>query len=320
MFRARTLLIGASLLLPLFAGAVGLPCDDDNHPQICAFLNRYISELHQWHNPDITLYRKLRDDKFIILNGTLDGVRRCNDSTEFSIKRYDNKSYEVMWNNGHDTLLHVAFPIQYELILGMPQNEIEQHMQEYVTSAPQRVKQSVAGVRVDCIAPNIFRSTPKQHYQIPAINNCRYFYKNDADELCLITDAAQMEYTIANIFQDGLDKKYLMQVEQSVYGFKHIDYTISLQQWLNYCESERLTCYVAIEEVMEEAVMVLVVAENVDLAYNHLLSVLIPRNSLEKTTGTMLVKLNAFIPTHNITDLYEQYTTKPKNQREWIKD
>ena len=79
-------------------------------------------------------------------------------------------------------------------------------------------------------------------------------------------------------------------------------------------------CYVAIEGTSDEAIQVLIVAENIDLAYNHLLSILIPRKALGDVSGTLLVKLNAFIPTHNITNLYEQYTTKPKKQREWIKD
>jgi hypothetical protein len=262
----------------------------------------------------------MRDDKFVLLDGALENLSQVNDSTSFSLVRYDNKAYEASWANGKNLLLRVAFPIQYELILGMPQIEIEQHLQEYIMSAPQRNMQKNGDIQLDSIAPNVYRTAPKQHYQIQSLNNCQYFYKNTKDELQLIGDAAQTEFMIANLFQDGLNKNYLLQVSQSVYGFKHLDYTISLQQWLNYCIAEHLRCYVAIEGTSDEAIQVLIVAENIDLAYNHLLSVLIPRKALGEVSGTLLVKLNAFIPTHNITNLYEQYTTKPKKQREWIKD
>ena len=320
MSRTRVYIIGVCLLFPFYAGAVDLPCDSTGHPQICAFLNRYISELRQWNEPHISVFQKMRDDKFVILDGALDAISLCNDSTAFSLKRYDNKAYEAAWVNGRDTLLHVAFPIQYELILGMPQIEIERHLLEYIVSASPRKETDLSDMPLDSIAPGIYRSAPKQHYQIPSLNNCQYFYRDSHGDLQYVTDTAQTAYTIANLFQNGLGRNCLMQVHQSIYGFKHLDYTVSLQQWLNYCAEEQLTCYVAVEDTKENAVQVLIVAENTDLAYNHLLSVLVPRSILSGEPSIVLVKLNAFIPTHNITDLYQQYTTKPKRQREWIKD
>lgn len=314
MAHARVYIIGVCLLFSSFARAIDLPCDNTDHPQICAFLNRYISELEQWNEPNISLLQKMRDDKFILLEGALENLSQVNDSTSFSLVRYDNKAYEASWTNGNNLLLRVAFPIQYELILGMPQIEIEQHLQEYMMSAPQRNVPKDGDIQLDSIAPNVYRSVPKQHYHIQSLNNSQYFQRTEDGKLELIRDSAKIEYTIANLFQNGLEKNYLLQVSQSVYGFKHLDYTISLQQWLNYCIAEHLTCYVAIEGTSDEAIQVLIVAENIDLAYNHLLSVLIPRKALGDVSGTLLVKLNAFIPTHNITDLYEQYTTKPKNK------
>lgn len=321
MPRARVyIIIGVCLLFPIYAGAIDLPCDNTTHPQVCAFLNRYISELLRWNEPNVSVYQKMRDDKFVILNGSLESIKQCTDTTAFSLKRYNNKAYEIVWNNGDDTLMHVAFPIQYELILGMPQIEIEQHLQEYIIAAPNRQEQLTADFQLDSVAPGIYRSAPRQHYQIPALNNSRYFVTSQSGGTQLICDTAYLDYTIANLFQDGLNSTCLMQVSQSIYGFKHLDYTISLQQWLNYCAAERMISYVAIESVTEETVQVLVVAENTDLAYNHLLSVLVPRNILEGQTGTLLVRLNAFIPTHNITDLYEQYSSKPKKQRVWTNE
>ena len=319
MMRTR-IIIGVYLLFSSFARAIDLPCDNESHPQICAFLNRYITELDKWNEPNISLSQKMRDDKFVLLDGALENLIQVNDSTSFSLVRYDNKAYEASWANGQDLLLRVAFPIQYELILGMPQIEIEQHLQEYIVSASPRKETDLSAMPLDSIAPSIYRSAPKQHYQIPALNNCQYFFRDGHGNLQYVTDTTQTVYTIANLFQNGLGRNYLMQVSQSIYGFRHLDYTISLQRWLDYCVSERMTSYVAIEGVSEEAVQVLVVAENTDLAYNHLLSILVPRKILEGQTGTLLVKLNAFIPTHNITDLYEQYSSKPKKQREWINE
>lgn len=320
MSNACVYIIGVCLLFSCYAGAIDLPCDTEDHPQVCAFLNRYISELEQWNESNVSLFQKMRDDKFVLLDGSLENLSEVNDSTSFSLVRYDNKAYEASWSNGRNLLLRVAFPIQYELILGMPQIEIEQHLQDYILSAPKRDCKKYSDIKVDSIAPNIYRSAPRQHYQILSLNNCQYFYKNTKCELQLIGDTSQAEYMIANLFQDGLEREYLMQVSQSIYGFKHLDYTIGLQQWLNYCDSEHLTCYVGIEGETDEALQVLIVAENTDLAYNHMLSVFVPKTALRGVSGILPVKLNAFIPTHNISNLYEQYSTKPKKQRKWIKE
>lgn len=319
MSQMRINIIWLCMLFPIYVGAIALPCDSINHPQVCAFLNRYISELRQWREPNVSVYQKMRDDKFIILGGSLDAIDRSTDTTAYSLKRYENKVYEAVWHNGNDTLLHVVFPIQYELILGMPQVEIEQYLLDYITASPQRAEVRITDTSVESIEQDIYRSTPKCHYQIPALNNCQYFHKDNGGVLSYICDTMQLAYTIANLFQNGLGKKYLMQVAQSVYGFKRLDYTISLQQWLNYCAAEGLTSYVAIENESDKYVQVLIVAENTDLAYNHLLSIMVPQDILGGQTGTILVKLNAFIPTHNIADLYEQYINKPKKQREWLK-
>jgi hypothetical protein len=34
-------------------------------------------------------------------------------------------------------------------------------------------------------------------------------------------------------------------------------------------------------------------------------------------TAIFNASVNAFIPTHNVTNLYEEYKDKPKKEREW---
>lgn len=303
-------------LVPVLLEAFNVPCYDSN-PQVCAFLNRYISELLEWKEQGVSVYRKMQDDKFVVVNGMLENVEAFNDSTSFILNRYDNKAYEAIWLNRSDTLLHVAFPIQYELILGMPQIEIEQHLQEYISQAPLRKEISLNEIPFDSIAPNVYRSTPKQHYKLPNLNNCMYITLDSAGVKQFVCDTTMLDYTISNLFQCGLGKEYNLQMSQSLYGFKQNEFSVTLQQWLNYCAAENLTIYVAIEENNAQWVKVLVVAENKDLAYNHLLSVAVAKELLGGTDGNLAVKINAFIPTHNITNLYEQFIKKEKKDRQW---
>ena len=54
---------------------------------------------------------------------------------------------------------------------------------------------------------------------------------------------------------------------------------------------------------------VLIVAESVQLGYNHILSAIVPvKKGGIADKEVIAVKLNAFIPTHNVATLYQEYT------------
>ncbi|MBR1480507.1 MAG: hypothetical protein IJ609_01050 [Paludibacteraceae bacterium] len=305
------------VLLPLCAGAKELPCYDGVNPLICQFLNRYINELLAWNRTDASLEQKMRDDKFIVLEGILDIVATFDEQTTFSLVRYDDKAYEAAWDRNGRCLLRVAFPIQYELLLGMSQQEVEQHLQEYIVSASPRIDMEPMNMSVDSVAPGVWKTHYSDYYQVESLNTDCYFVHDTWGGLRYLDDPAHLDYAVSNLFQQGLGRDLVMQVSQSVYGFKHLHYTVGLQQWLDYCQQEGLTSFVAVEEESDTHLKVLVIARCNDLGYNHILSVLVPRDFLTNPRAILNAKVNAFIPTHNVANLYEQYTNKPKKQRQW---
>lgn len=290
--------------------AKSIPCNVDTEPVVCAFLNRYLSELQNWHSKEVSLEQKMYDDKFVILDGNLDNISLFTDSTSFSLIRYADKAYEAQWNNGDVVLLRVGFPIQYDLLLGKNQQEIELCFYDDIHKTVARGDYSVdQSVKVDTVAPNLFRSVPIRHYQIPELTNCVYYTVDSLGFLQYVDDSCHIDYTLSNLFHNGLGRQSVMQISQKLYGFKEKQFSLSLNQWIAYCQENGIESYVAIEEQAENGVKVLVVAENVLLGYNHILSVFVPLES-----GTipekciMLAKLNAFVPTHNIKSLYQEFT------------
>ena len=299
------------------AGSYDLHCPDDINPIICNFLNRYINGLVEMDETDVSCMQKMRDDKFMILEGDLYNIRYITDSTDFSIVRYGYKAYEVTWQNDDKVLLKVAFPIQYELLLGLSQKEIELQMQNLISNTGDYHYERPAEMYLDSIAPLIYRTTPAQSYQVESLNDCQYFTKDENGNLSYVDDSSHIEYTIANLFQNGLSRDYDIDVCQNIYGFQKLNYKITLYQWLNYCLQSSLTTYVAIEEMTTDSIKVLVVAESKDLCYNHIFSVQLPSDFQKKQNPCFYAKLSAFIPTHNVADLYEQFVSKPKKQIQW---
>ena len=56
-----------------------------------------------------------------------------------------------------------------------------------------------------------------------------------------------------------------MYVEQAVYGMKTINYSLTLQQWLNYCAQLKMKIFFAVEEVREDGLLAVVLAQSKEL-------------------------------------------------------
>lgn len=288
-----------------------IPCDTLANPEVCAFLNRYLIEITQWNNKEVSVRQKMRDDKFLILEGNIHNLS-FDSTTAVSIKRFEHKAYEVVWTEDDSVLLRVAFPIQYELILGQSQIELEPQLQQLIMNAKPFSRFVLPDLAKVVNEKGIYCSPPSTFYEVPALTNRTYYVQHN-DSIRPLMDSAFVEYSLSNLFSipiDGIDMQ--VQVRQSIYGFKQLNYTISLRQWINYCYAEELTPYVAIEEESEVAWKMLIIAENKDLAYNHILSVLVPKNLFSSKDVTLYAKVHAFVPTHNIKDLYEQYRQQTK--------
>ena len=76
----------------------------------------------------------------------------------------------------------------------------------------------------------------------------------------------------------------------------------------------KLDVYFAVEEEHEDGLRALLIAHSRDLGFNHMMSLLIPDNFVQKRNAILKATLNAYIPTQNVKDLYQQYVAKPKKK------
>lgn len=317
--RLRVCLILVTLWLSISVKAIELPCYDETYPEVCTFLNRYINELLQWEESGVSLQQKMKDDKFVVLAGDIYNLDKIDSTCESSILRYDNKAYEVVWKRGNSIILRVAFPIQYELLLGQSKKDIETSLDSLIMSADVYDDTTLENIHtLDSVAPDIYRVNGVEHYaSMEILASSSYVRKDSLGGVAYLADATYMDYTISNLLQHKLGKDYAVQVSQNLYGFQKKHYTISLHKWIDYCHAANLNSYVAIEEETEDMLKVFVIAENNTLNYNHVLLVYVPKDFMVNPTAIFNASVNAFIPTHNVTNLYEEYKDKPKKEREW---
>ena len=278
------------------------------------FLERYLYDISR-RPRGYELTQRMADDKVSVIEGSLDNISKLSPEMPFSLTRHEDAGYDVCWTDTlGNTLLGLQFPIQFELLLGQTKAEIEKTMRQQLASCSDVASPQPLTSELETLSDGYFRTIPVSHYYVESLNTATYYQKEKDGTMQPIYDKKQKWYSATNLFHGLISETsdYRFYIEQNLYGFNKQSYTISLNQWLNYCVVNKLTLYFAIEEEREDGLKALLIAQSHDLGFNHMLSIIIPDNFVEKRNVTLKATMNAYIPTDNVKDLYQQYKEKPK--------
>ena len=284
-------------------------------PYVCDFLERYLYKISK-SSRGYDFYQRMADDKVVVRDGSLNNIRKLSPLTPFSLTRFEDKGYDVCWKDTlGNVLLEMQFPLQYELILGLTKAEIEKTLRSDLENCPSTFLVALPDSNLIETENGIYKSANASEYYVKDLNTASYYWcKNN--EIIPVYSAKQKWESAANLFLGLVDgaEDYRLHIEQALYGFKKSSFNIKLSQWLNYCQSNRFIIYFGIEEERKDGLKALLVAQNRDLGYNHLLSIIIPDNFVDKRNSVLKATLNAHIPTSNVKDLYQQDVIKGKKK------
>ena len=280
------------------------------------FLERYLYETDSLQQKGVDVTQKLHDDKVMFMAGSASVARNITPSTLFSMKNVESKYYQVAWTDTKGkALLTMAFPMQYELLWGKPKVQLEQTLKDEIAGAKEFVvvkpKQDDMEVQTD----SCLMSKPVENYYVKSLNTATYFRKQ-GNQLQPVFDSSDKWHSATNLFLGCIAQAdlYNIYVEQNVYGFKKIPYTMKLSQWLAYCQAMKLKMFFTVEEEREDGLKALLIAQSDDLKFNHMLSVVIPDDFVTNPKAMLKATLNAYIPTQNVKNLYLQYVKKNKKR------
>lgn len=281
------------------------------------FLERYLYEIDSLQRRGEPVNQRLRDDKVFFLTGSASSARKVSKEMPFSVRKTEDMYYETVWTDTlGNVVLDLAFPMQYELLLGKPKAEIELDFKTLLAEDFHYEVQHLSGEEIKLQNDSVLMSNPVSNYYVESLNTATYYSMSSAGDTIPIFSDSDKWHSAANLFQGFIDNvsDYCLYIEQNTYGFNKLRYRIPLQNWLGYCQSMQLKTYFAVEEEREDGLKGLLIAQSQDLGFNHMMSVIIPDDFVTNKKATIKVILNAYIPTQNVKNLYQQYVDKPKKK------
>ena len=269
------------------------------------FVDRYFVDLLL--QKDVTIERKMMDDKVYFRQGALHDLRQITDTVPFTLDLHD-RYYEVKWLRQGQPFVCLVFPAEYSLLLGMNQEQAQQSLRDYILAAKATQATPSPSGPWRLLQGNIFR-LQTDTLLLASLTNATYYYNKKRP----VFDADHPALSAANLFAGLLpEHDFTLQVEQSVYGLRTMQYELSLSQWLSYCREWGLKLFFAVERQDAEGILALIVAHSRELGFNHLLSVSIPTDFTTSSHTVLKTRLTPYIPMHNVKDLFKQESSKRK--------
>lgn len=285
-------------------------------PVVYDFLERYLYKIsHAVRGFDLN--QSMSDDKVVVKSGSIDNIPKLSPMSLFSLTRYDDKGFDACWQDSTgQVLLDIQFPIQFELFLGQPKSEIEKGMQDLLKSYPDTMPRIKIEQDLQNTSDGFLCSASSSYYYIKELNTSTYYEGRHFGKPKAIFSAQQNIYSAANLFQGVIREAYdyKLFIEQNMYNFAKKQYTITLKQWLNYCIKQKMTIYFGVEEMRADGIKALLIIQNPDLGYNHVMTVILPNNFVTKRDAILKATLNAYIPTDNVKHLYQQNVNRPRKK------
>ena len=279
-----------------------------NQKVVMDFLERYFYDLSKFKQT--ARASVMAEDKVYFRKGDYSDLTQICDTMPFSINLHD-KYYEVNWQRETEPFVTIVFPAQFELLSGLKKDEAMEKFKEAVLVAPPR--EQIPSIPLDLQQVNDSLYCSKGDTLLLAEMTDALYYNKVREDFIPVFDRNYLDLSAANLFHGLIqDSDYRMYVEQSVFGMKTIDYTITFSQWLNYCAEWGLKVFFAVEEVREDGVLALVIAKSPEFGYHHLLSVVVPDKFITDHNAVLKVRLTPYIPVHNVKDLYKKEVSNRK--------
>lgn len=244
--------------------------------------------------------QKMQDDKVAF---QVQSLWLINDSMPFFIES-NTKEYSVTWKTLDGVqVAKIVFPKNFQLIYGLNLIESDLYFMEAVTTYTDTIYEQVKFLKcdVEAIDSTLFVERGRNFDGSSSVNSNKYFtISTDTNYVEPIKDTRALEAYLASISNFLTTENYDLNVTQKGYGYKNFNYSVPIQQVTAYCVHQNCEPYIGIEKDDGDTIKAIIIYENPDYNYNHLLCLDIPHNVLRNKHGDINCCIYSYIPTCNL--------------------
>ncbi len=268
------------------------------------FAERYLGMLQGMDNAE-RLSRMERDD-VRIPRGSVENLALINDKTSLAFAE-KNDRYNLLIFNSETPLIEMSIPASCQLLTGKNLKELERDFFAGLDNYCFRIVDTLSASIKECehLQDNYYLK-PGGAYQIKDINSNLYL-ENIDNNLQLVFDADHpIESCHSLLLSETCPGDVSLQLVVRKYGLKKEERTLPLRLWLSYLKVLGCNLYVGVEEMNSDHIRVAFFAVNTIMRFNHIMNAEVPYAIFKDGKGTVKGDLNTFIPTHNISALFDE--------------
>lgn len=254
---------------------------------------------------------RMREDHFYFITGNVSSVDRIQrDSLLMLNFTPTDKMIDVVWEDSTGEICHLVAPVGHELIMGRNMLENDRRLAAEIRNA--RPDSSLIKLYApEALVPSDSSSMlvlPGGYYYLDELKGDRYFYPADSGATVIpVWSESFPAESIANLFS-GVDitADIPLHIRHVAYGsIKELD--TDVRSFVAFCLAQGCKSYVGLVSMAGGEADVLVMMNNMQLGYNHLLRLKIGIDGLTSGTTSASGRLNAYIPISNLKNLFKDY-------------
>lgn len=303
--------VGYTIFSPMQRGFVGRDIAD--------FVERY------WLSTDLPLKRlkpvgqQMREDRVVFAKGSLPVIDKLQGDSTLSVQTSMDfeRRYVITWKKDGVTVCALSFPVDNELLSGRNLIENDQRLADDILRARQSPEVQDTIVNGDVLQHSQehgYYVLPGESYYMDSLTGNRYFRRDKKKRLFHLLNTPEYKFeTIANMLT-GTDlpqaENYTLTLRQQTYNYQQKIVTTSLRQYVSFCLQNGCTPYVGLISETGNIVEVELVMRNVALGYAHVTKLSFDTAQMGEGRGTVSGRLNAYVPTANVKNLFKDLKTK----------
>lgn len=219
---------------------------------------------------------------------TLDG------SEQFNAEQRQLRSYRVTWQKQGRDLLRLSFDMDWQLLSGCNAPQLEsiywRRLNSYVPHNP--IDMMTIDHRVDT-------------FFTKEIRHELFWEDNGQGSMRLVDSAQKPTATLYNMMlATQFDRPLLLDLTFDRYGYATDRMSLPLYRWLLMGKEEGCQSYFGIRKKDKQQYHGTLIMVNRSGGYAHLLSVVIPHETLEQSDNRVSGRLYVYVPLHNISENY----------------